>query len=654
VSVASGLSDKQVNFMSGAFISGSHAATFDYTQGSLSASIVSGTFYGDGSNLTGISGGSGSPGGLNTQVQFNNAGAFAGDADFTFNSTTNTLSASVVSGTIYGAVYPSGTYDMDIMFNGGGKLSGSANLTYDYASSTLTIAGPVSVNANTGDVLLIAVTGAAELSGHTGITMTAAEGDALLSSSGTFSITSDSNNVDIAANGAGATINLNNNVNAAANITSSGDHVSASLVYVSRLSASLLFGDGGGITGITAAPAGSTTQLQFNNAGTTGASADLTFDDSTNKLVLTGTLVATSSGGYEFSLSGSTLVSTFGSFIKGDYALIGDGPNGVLIDAGITSGADVAIVAANGNALMTAGGYGGMPKDVIGASLTVGGGIAGSVNTIGTYNNAGIDVHSVNTLSLSGSTVDITGSTIHLTSSGGQTTAIVHGNLSASVNISASAFYGDGSNLSGVSATPGGSDTYIQFNDGGSSFGGEANFTFNKTTDLFKISGSTTITGGLDQGHNSPSNYFKLSTAYGSALTTTSGEFFHFPNQQTIVAGQVYYLSGTSNPIAKMTASAVGGGAASLVGLSVGTALETDGLLLRGFYNYSGAATASISGAVTAGAFEEGKQIYASEVTPGHLTTVQPATAGNVVRVMGHAVTTTLMYFNPSPDFVTV
>ena len=46
-------------------------------------------------------GGSGTPGGSTTQVQFNNAGAFAGDSTFTFNSTTDTLSVSNldVSGT---------------------------------------------------------------------------------------------------------------------------------------------------------------------------------------------------------------------------------------------------------------------------------------------------------------------------------------------------------------------------------------------------------------------------------------------------------------------------------------------------------------------------------------------------------------------------
>jgi hypothetical protein len=46
----------------------------------------------------------------------------------------------------------------------------------------------------------------------------------------------------------------------------------------------LLTTPGGG----TAAPAGATTQVQFNNAGVLGASADFTFDDTTNTLGLNG------------------------------------------------------------------------------------------------------------------------------------------------------------------------------------------------------------------------------------------------------------------------------------------------------------------------------------------------------------------------------
>jgi len=43
------------------------------------------------------SGGNGTPGGLNTQVQYNNAGAFAGSSGLTFNSTSNTLTVGNIS-----------------------------------------------------------------------------------------------------------------------------------------------------------------------------------------------------------------------------------------------------------------------------------------------------------------------------------------------------------------------------------------------------------------------------------------------------------------------------------------------------------------------------------------------------------------------------
>lgn len=46
--------------------------------------------------------------------------------------------------------------------------------------------------------------------------------------------------------------------------------------------------------------------------------------------------------------------------------------------------------------------------------------------------------------------------------------------------------------------TPGGSDTQIQFNDGGSAFGGDADLTWNKTTNALTVtSGSITMTGNI-------------------------------------------------------------------------------------------------------------------------------------------------------------
>jgi len=65
-------------------------------------------------------------------------------------------------------------------------------------------------------------------------------------------------------------------------------------------------------------------------------------------------------------------------------------------------------------------------------------------------------------------------------------TLSVAGAVSASLNISASAFYGDGSNLTGISggggSGPAGANTQIQFNDGGANFGASSNLTYDGTT----------------------------------------------------------------------------------------------------------------------------------------------------------------------------
>jgi hypothetical protein len=70
---------------------GNTAPTHSLTvQGFVTASAFTGSFRGDGSGLTGVVA-SAAPGGVNTTVQFNDAGSTSGSTSFTFNKNTNTV-----------------------------------------------------------------------------------------------------------------------------------------------------------------------------------------------------------------------------------------------------------------------------------------------------------------------------------------------------------------------------------------------------------------------------------------------------------------------------------------------------------------------------------------------------------------------------------
>jgi hypothetical protein len=103
--------------------------------------------------------------------------------------------------------------------------------------------------------------------------------------------------------------------------------------------------------------------------------------------------------------------------------------------------------------------------------------ISGSINVV---NAAGTTIATVGSSSLG---PDV------LSSSLGVVT-----NLTASGLVSASFFYGDGSNLAGVGGTPGGLTTQIQYNSAGA-FGGSSNLIFDGTQ--LTVAGASYLSGGL-------------------------------------------------------------------------------------------------------------------------------------------------------------
>jgi hypothetical protein len=73
------------------------------------------------------------------------------------------------------------------------------------------------------------------------------------------------------------------------NLDLSGSNISnvGNIAAGNSVTATYLVGNGNFITNVTSSPAGSNTQIQYNNAGTTAGSVNLTFNNSTNTLSIT-------------------------------------------------------------------------------------------------------------------------------------------------------------------------------------------------------------------------------------------------------------------------------------------------------------------------------------------------------------------------------
>ena len=93
--------------------------------------------------------------------------------------------------------------------------------------------------------------------------------------------------------------------------------------------------------------------------------------------------------------------------------------------------------------------------------------------------------------------VDFGSDQIALKTGGVDRVTVTNNHVSCSVNHSASAYYGNGANLTNVPVSPAGANTQIQFNDGGSAMGASANLTFSSNTlsVVGQISASLGVTG---------------------------------------------------------------------------------------------------------------------------------------------------------------
>ena len=275
-------------------------------------------------NLTwaagGGGGGNGSPGGANSQVQFNDAGTFGGDAGFTYNNQTNTLHVDNID---------SGTANVGTI-NTTSNIISLGNITANYFSGngslltgiTTDIANYVSQNAqpnitSVGNLISLNVDGNITSLGNIITSGTISGGNLNLTSNihatgGSFSNSVSISNV-LTVNSSGA-LRLAGNLNSAgsANVNLgaiSNIHIDGGVngYFLSTDGAGNLSWASGGGGGGNGTPGGSNTQVQYNKSGDFGGSAYFTFNDYTNTMQVSGNLIANSfqmgAGAFKWSTS---------------------------------------------------------------------------------------------------------------------------------------------------------------------------------------------------------------------------------------------------------------------------------------------------------------------------------------------------------------
>ena len=225
------------------------------------------------------------------------------------------------------------------------------------------------------------------------------------------------------------------------------------------------------------------------------------------------------------------------------------------------------------------------------------------------------------------------------------------GSLSASANISASAFYGDGSNLTGVTASAvqvaDGPEFSLQFRRDTPVTGeisGSANFVVSSDMSKLFITGSTILSGALSSSDIVP----LADEQYGIGTSTTGYESayikylngavaFDAVNKEgaTISKGQVVYLSGADG----------GNPAVALAACDVAAKMPAFGIVADGSITNNNTGRIVTFGDLTnitqVNSFSDGDLLYVqtgSNGTSGSLTNVAPTGSGNALQNIGKVI----------------
>jgi hypothetical protein len=436
---------------------------------STTGNVTAGYFQGNGSQLTGIVS---TYGNANVSAYLA-SGTNSANIITTANVIAATLKTSGVSGNIVGADYVSANFYL----GDGGLLS---NITSSYGNAN--VSAYLSSGTITANIL---TTGAVSATGNITGSYILGNGSQLTGLPATYG-----------------------NANVTALLSNLGSNA---ISTTGNVTAANFFGNvTGNIVGNVVVP-GANTEILINNAGNIGTGPGFTFNTAANALSVPGTVSATGNitGSY-FLGNGSTLGSITGANVTGTVA----SANAAVTAGTVTSNAQANITSVGTLTGLTVTGNtatGGVLTDnyyyANGTPISFGGSYSNAnvvslmaafgSNTITTTGNVALG-----NLQVTGNIVD-TGALTIITGSNGNIALAPNGTglvtvssaLSVTGNVTGNYFIGNGSQLTGITTSAGGSNTQVQFNDGGVLAGNVA-LTLDKTTGRVQA-GNITTTGSI-------------------------------------------------------------------------------------------------------------------------------------------------------------
>lgn len=543
--------------------SGNIVTNVNYPAGNVSANVVYANLYrySNGVPLTT------NAGGINTQLQYNNNGSFAGIPNVTWNGSSlslgnvsnvkidgglngyflqtdgsGNLTWSPASGGGGGNGEPAGA-NTQVQFNDEGNFGGDAGFTYNKVTNVLSVDTLSTVNTNATTVNATTVnanTFTGDGSQLTGIVPNTANYviqpiQSNITQVGTLTQLTVSGN---------ALFQANVNLGSAANVKISGGLTGYVLTTDGTGNVSWQPGSGG-----TGSPGGSNTQIQFNNNGNFAGTSAFTFNNVSNAVNLIGNLTIRNLDANNVSVIGNI---NAGGNLQASY-LFGDGTfltnvtanlaNVVVASSqpNITSVGTLTSLSVSGNIVT--------PQTVSASNFqTAGNANVGILRVSNTSTFLGVMTANGNVNFSNSANVNL-GNVANIRISGG-----LNGYVLSTDGLGSLSWQPQGS---GGGGTPGGSNTQIQYNKN-NEFAGNSFFTYNDVTNTVQIGGlmiaNTFQVGSGAYKFGTSAIYFAVTASpvkqvlYSIPVTDCSGVDFEIigtdsagQKRQSVKISSIYY-----------------------------------------------------------------------------------------------------------------